>query len=232
MMATIAPTPVRSPHVRASAEQRITLRGISWETYQRLVEEVGDRSVLKAYNRGVLELMTPGPLHEIYKTLLARLIETVTMELELPCRSLGSTHWDRPEVERGLEPDECYLLTAAKVEAARHRSKKAADYPAPDLAIEIDLSRSEVDRAEIYATIGVPEVWRFDSEALRIDRLRDDGMYEEVAESLFLPVAPAEVVRWLVHVDIADETVWARQLREWVRAEVLPRHRPAGPGGA
>src|SRR5512135_2089851 len=115
MMATTAPAPVRSPHARGSVEQRITLRGVSWETYGRLVEEVGDRPVLKAYSRGVLELMTPGPLHEIYKSLLARLIETVTMELELPCRSLGSTHWDRPEAERGLEPDECYFLTAAKV---------------------------------------------------------------------------------------------------------------------
>jgi Uma2 family endonuclease len=218
--------------VRASAEQRITLRGVSWETYQRLAEEVGDQTILMAYNRGVLELMSPGLPHEIYKKLLARLIETVTMELELPCRSLGSTLWDRPEAERGLEPDECYFLTAAKVEAARHRSKNASDYPAPDLAIEIDLSPSKVDRAEIYATIGVPEVWRFDGEALRIDRLRNDGTYEEAAESLFLPVAPAEVVKWLVQVDLADETVWARQLREWVRAEVLPRRRPAGQGGA
>ena len=119
--------------------------------------------------------MIPGPLHEIYKSLLARLIETVTMELELPCRSLGSTHWDRPEAERGLEPDECYFLTAAKVAATRHRSKDVSDYPPPDLAIEIDMSRSEVDRAEIYATIGVPEVWRFDGEALRIDRLGTTG---------------------------------------------------------
>jgi Uma2 family endonuclease len=229
MMAAIALSPARSPHARGSTEQRITLRGVSWETYQRLAEEIGDQRILKAYNRGVLELMSPGPLHENYKKLLAILVETVTDELEIPRRSQGSTRWDRPEPGRGLEPDECYFLTAAKVAATRHRSKDVADYPPPDLAIEIDMSRSEVDRAEIYATIGVPEVWRFDGEALRIDRLRDDGTYEVVAESLFLPVAPDEVVRWLVHVDNADEAVWARRLREWARAEVRPRLRPAGP---
>jgi Uma2 family endonuclease len=227
MMATItaASVPVRS--LPESGDHRITLHGISWETYRRLAEEIGDRPILKAYNRGVLELMSPGPLHEIYKKLLARLVETLTEELEIPCRSLASTLWNRPEAERGLESDECYFLTAAKVEATRHRSKTADDYPAPDLAIEVDTSPSEVDRPEIYATIGVPEVWRFDGETLRVDRLRDDRTYEEVPASLFLPVTPAEVVRWVVSEEVADETAWVRRLRQWVRAEVLPRRRPA-----
>ena len=210
-------------------EQRIVVRGVSWQTYQRLAEERGDQPLLMAYNRGVLELMSPGPLHEDFKGLLGRLVETVTEELEIPCRSRGSTRWDRPESERGVESDECYFLTEAKVAASRHRSDDSADYPAPDLAIEVDLRPTQVDRPEIYATLGVPEVWSFDGEALRIDRLRDDGAYEEAAESLFLPIRPDEVVRWLLHVEIPDETIWGRQLRAWVRDVVLPRHRGMAP---
>jgi Uma2 family endonuclease len=225
-MATITTESLRT--VRVSPDRRITLRGISWETYLRLVEEIGNQHVLKAYNRGVLELMSPGPIHEKYKKRLAILVEVVTEELEIPRFSLASMTWNRPEAERGLEADECYLLTAEKVAVSEHGSAKAEDYPAPDLAIEVDMRRSAVDRPEIYATLGVPEVWRFDDEALRINRLRDDGTYEEVTESLFLPVTPAEVVHWVVNVKVANETVWARQLRQWVRAEVLPRRRPAG----
>ncbi len=100
------------------------------------------------------------------------MVVEITNELGIARKSLASTTWDRPEVERGIEADECYLLTAEKVEdVALRRPRTAADCPIPDLAIEIDMRRSEVDRAEIYATLGVPEVWRFDGKTLRIDRL-------------------------------------------------------------
>jgi Uma2 family endonuclease len=213
-------------------EQRIVLRDIDWATYQRLAEAKGDQPILLAYNRGVLEIMSPGPLHEDYKKLLGRFVESVTMELGIPCRSRGSMRWDRPEAERGLESDECYFLTAAKVVATRHRSNNPADYPSPDLAIEVDLSPSNVDRPEIYATIGVPEVWRIDGNAVRIDYLRDDGTYEPAAESRFLPVVPAEIAYWVLQADVDDESVWGRQLQEWVRATLLPRQRAAAAGPA
>ena len=39
-----------------------------------------------------------------------------------------------------------------------------ADYPNPDLAIEIDISPPEVDREGIYKSLKVAEIWRFDGE--------------------------------------------------------------------
>jgi Uma2 family endonuclease len=38
--------------------------------------------------------------------------------------------------------------------------------PAPDLAIEIDITSSSIPRLPIYASFGVPEVWRYDGTAL------------------------------------------------------------------
>jgi Uma2 family endonuclease len=223
-------TEARAGRLAVAPEQRIVLRGVDWWTYQRLAEAAGDQPVRLAYNRGVLELMSPGPLHEDYKTLLSRLVEAVAEELGIPCKGLGSTRWDRAEAERGLEADACYFLAPAKLAAAAHRSADAADYPSPDLAIEVDLRRGEVDRPAIYATLGVAEVWRFDGESLRIDRLGADGTYEERAESLFLPIPPGEVVRWVLHVDSTDHSAWGRQLRAWVRAELVARGgRPGDP---
>ena len=221
---------IRNP----AGDQRVVLRGVDWETYQELAKTRDEESqhVLMAYNRGVLEIMSPGPLHEIYKTRLGMIVRAVTLALKVPRLSLASTTWDRPEAERGLEADECYILTDAKLQAINRAAitNNARDLPAPDLAIEIDMNTSEVDRPEIYATLGVREVWRFDGESLRINRLRDDGRYETVFESLFLPIAPDEIAAWLSHEDFMNENVWEERLHDWARGVVAPRRRPTGHG--
>ena len=85
--------------------------------------------------------------------------------------------------------------------------------------VEIDVSRSAVDRAEVYATIVVPEVWRFDDEVLRIDWLGPGGSYAVVPGSGFLAVRAEEVTRWMRESSSVDVNAWTR----WVRAEVAPR---------
>ena len=65
--------------------------------------------------------------------------------------------------------------------ALKRRSKDIADYPNPDLAIEIDISPPEVDREDIYKSLQVAEIWRFDGEEVTIEQLREDGTYVTVA---------------------------------------------------
>jgi Uma2 family endonuclease len=62
------------------------------------------------YDRGLLEISKPLVLHETYKKLLGRLIETLTEELEIEIRSLGSLTCDREDLARGLEPNQCYYI--------------------------------------------------------------------------------------------------------------------------
>jgi Uma2 family endonuclease len=209
-------------------EQRIILRGIDWALYQRLAKSIERQKIRLAYNRGVLELMCPGPLHEDYGVLFGHIVLFVTLELGIPCRSKRSTRWDRPEAERGIEADDSFYFAPAKLAAIPYRSNNVADYPNPDLAIEVDLNPSSIDRPSIYASLKVTEVWRFDGESLWIDRLRDDGTYETVDQSLFIPMTPAEIVRWvLLGNEAPDQNAWVRQFQEWVRATVLPRYRAA-----
>jgi hypothetical protein len=40
------------------------------------------------------------------------------------------------------------------------KSNNMSDYPDSDLAIEIDLSPSRIDRPGIYRALQVPEIWR------------------------------------------------------------------------
>ncbi len=156
--------------------QRFVLHDIDWEGYQSLLKVLGDRPVRVTYDRGTLELMTPLPIHERYKSLFGRLIETLTEELDLDLYSFGSTTLGREVLNRGLEPDECFYISSAR----KIRDSKNIDLefdPPPDLAIEIDITGNSGRRLSIYGALRIPEVWQFDGEILTVLRLQDDGSY-------------------------------------------------------
>lgn len=233
----IDPPPQAAPVVPSPANTlsvdhhpaRILLHGLSWTTYLRILDETGDRRRARlSFNRGVLEIMSPGPVHERDGKGFDRVIAITTEEARIAVVPYGSTTWKREEAEKGLEADECYYFTAEKravgAAARRRGSKASSDYPFPDLAIEVDMRRAAVDRAEIYAALGVPEVWSFDDEKLRIDQLGDDGTYHEVAQSRFIPLRSDDIVRWVLRSEQAEDvTAWAIEFRDWVRAELAGR---------
>jgi Uma2 family endonuclease len=173
--------------------------------------------------------MSLSQLHDGIKKRLGRFVELTAEELEIPCTGLGQATWKRPEVTRGLESDECYYFAPEKLvaaaEAMMRMSMDGAAYPNPDLAIEVDLSPSRIDRPGIYAALRVAEVWRFDGEhqLMIIEQLGDDGSHQPVKGSTFLPVRAEEVARWVLKEDFRDGSLWARRLRAWVRAELAPR---------
>src|SRR5437763_4459452 len=116
---------------------------------------------------------------------------------------------------------------AAVAKARARKSDDIADYPNPDLAIEIDISPSQIDRPGIYAALQVTELWRFDDETVVIEQLGPDGSYAAIESSRFVSIRPDEVVRWIVVEDSVDRNAWERRLRAWIRAELAGRR--AGP---
>jgi hypothetical protein len=57
----------------SQVEQRVVLRDVSWETYERLLAEQADRSNPRlTYDRGLLELRSPQGEHE-------HLVHTMTL---------------------------------------------------------------------------------------------------------------------------------------------------------
>jgi Uma2 family endonuclease len=216
MATTVEPRTRHTP-----GEQRFLIPGIGWSGYETLRELLGGRSIRIAYDRGNVELTSPSQEHERCRRRLGRMVETLTEELNLPCVCFGSTTWRSQSLDRGIEPDDCfYLANAARVFG------KTVDLevdPPPDLAIEVDITASSLDRQGIYAALGVPEVWRFNGESLRAYRLNKDGHYTESDSSLNFPwLAMKEVVRFLLD-DPGDDSTWARAFRFWVRRELAPR---------
>src|SRR5437016_14392632 len=86
------------------------LTNVSRNLLQFFRNELADRGVLLTYDRGNLELMAPSFRHESLSAILGRFIEILTMELNIPIRSGKSTTFSREDLERGLEPDECYYI--------------------------------------------------------------------------------------------------------------------------
>ena len=193
-------------------DERVVIRGVDWVFYEQLADSIPDRcSIHVDYDGKDVEIMSPGLIHDSDKRLLGRVVELVAEECGISFKSAGQTTWKRPEVARGLEADESYFFHADKLDAVAagkaRRSLDIAEYPNPDLGIEVDMSPPKIDRPGIYAALRVAEIWRFDGEQqqLFIERLEDDGTYRTVDRSSFLPVYAAEIRRWVVEEDSHDE---------------------------
>jgi Uma2 family endonuclease len=228
-------TTVESPTSQAEGEQRVLLRGVGWDGYQTLLKLVGDQPVRLTYSRGNVELMSPLSKHERNKSLLGRLVEILTEELEIPMMSAGSTTLNREDLDQGLEADEAFYLG----DLSRVRDPDRIDLdldPPPDLAIEVEISKSSVNRLGVYSALRVQEIWRFDGRKLTILDRQDDGTYLSINSSAAFPwISIEEITHFLVDEDTRDETQWARKVRAWVRAVVVPRAREGrdeDPGGS
>src|SRR5439155_7308631 len=95
--------------------------------------------------------------------------------------------FQREDLDRGFEPDECFWIAHEPQMRARPDYDSMRD-PPPDLTIEIEVTRSSLNRVELFARLGVPEVWRFDGTALHIHVLKPDGAYSKVGQSQAFPV--------------------------------------------
>ncbi|NCJ06510.1 Uma2 family endonuclease [Synechococcales cyanobacterium C] len=204
--------------------QHITLTEISWEGYETILNLLGDRPVRVTYNRGLLELMILSYGHERYKKLLARLVETLTEELNLPMEAGGSTTFKRQNLERGLEPDECFYIQ----NQALVRGKRSIDLnedPPPDLVIEVDITHSAIDRAEIYAALGVPELWRWDNGILQFWVLRQQQYQQVQTSATFAQLSATDLEPFIALADQTDQTTLIRRFRAWVQESLMTREK-------
>jgi len=205
---------------------RVILRNISWQTYQSLITDFESEPAIRlTYDLGTLEIRMPLDPHETYKKLLGRLIEAATEELDLEIRSLGSRTCDREDLKRGLEPDQCYYIQSE----ALVRDVEQIDlthFPPPDLAVEVDITSSSLDRFSIYTDLEVPEIWRYDGRSLTIYQLHD-GKYLIRDQSIALPLLQAsDITRFLELRFPKDETQTpggenslVKQFRQWLRSQ-------------
>jgi Uma2 family endonuclease len=219
MSVILAPPPAaKDKSSQSDSEQRFVLDNITWQQYEEIGKALEDRAGLRiTYDRGRLELKTTSPIHEICKTRLGRLLETLCEEFNLAVEPAGNMTFKREDLARGLEPDQCYWI-AHEPEVRNKRQWDPKSDPPPDLVIEIEISRGAQDRMSIYAALGVPEVWRFKDESLVSCLLLPGGGYKQEDRSPTFPTVPLqELVRFLTPPPGVDYLTSIRQFRNWVR---------------
>jgi Uma2 family endonuclease len=202
-----------------TAFQRLVIRDADWAAYSRLLRVFAERpSYRLTFDRGVLEIMTPLPLHEREAYLLGRFIDVMTEEKGVAVVAGRSATFRRRSHRRGLEPDNSYWIANASRVVGLRRIDLRRD-PPPDLALEVDITRSSLDRMAIYSSLGVPEVWRLDrADELTFNILQADGSYAPAERSVSFPeVSPGELLRFLSSAAHSDDTTIVSEFRKWFR---------------
>lgn len=99
-----------------------------------------------------------------------------------------------------------------------HDNYDPAVDPPPDLVIEVDISRNSLNKFNIYADFGVPEIWTYEDDEVRVYRLQDDHSYALQDHSPTFPFLPLESLEgFLERRNATDETTWIRSFRKWAR---------------
>lgn len=190
------------------AEQRVLLNPCDWETYERILAQHADRSAPRfTYSDGMLEIMSPSPEHEELRKGLETIVEVAAEELAVELRPLGSTTQRRAELQKGVEPDSSYFVGDVDRDPKGER---------PDLVVEVEISRSAIDKLPIFASLGIPEVWRCMISGVQILRL-DGGLYQTHARSGLFPLSAEGLTQQMASRKIS-RTQWVRDLRAWVRS--------------
>ncbi len=191
------------------------LQNISWQTFVALLRETGsDRGTRFAYDCGTLEIMTPLYEHEHPKIQFDRFIFVLAEELEIEIKSAGSMTLKREDVNRGIEPDNCYYIQTEPTIRGRPQLDLETD-PPPDLAIEIDITSSSVNKFGIYLALGVPELWRYNGRDLKFYQ-RSEGQYVECEFSIAFPlVSVTEMSRFIEQSKTIGEIALLKSFRAW-----------------
>ncbi len=203
-------------HLPAGATLR--LAGVSWDEYEELLSELGDRAGLRvSYAEGRLQIMSPTPEHEEYKESIPRLVQVLADETNTVLETRGSTTYRRRRKAKGVEPDTSFYVQNAQYMISKRKIDLEVD-PPPDVVVEIDVSNESLSKFPIYAALGVPEIWRYDGQEARFYELAEQS-YREITRSLAFPaLTAAALTEFLADSKTSGQTSALAVFRRWLSA--------------
>ena len=179
MIAGTIVTPISN--LQLSPGSRVTIDDVSWDDYESLLLEMGDRSCDRMiYSYGTLEIMSPLPEHEIPCDLTSDMVKLLLRLRKIPYQPFGSTTFKQMGIA-GVEPDACFYIQNYQQMIGKRRL--TIGDPPPDLALETDITSKTT--LATYEAIGVPELWIYDAGVLNIYTLQESGYIEVNRSSIF-----------------------------------------------
>ena len=122
-----------------------------------MLSEMGSsRSSRLAYDEGTVEIMTALMPHENSNRLIEVFVGVLCEELGLEIKRTDSLTMTRDDLERRAEPDSSYYIQNESLVRDSEDIDLASSLP-PDLVLEVQYSRSKINKFRLYASMGVPE---------------------------------------------------------------------------
>lgn len=138
--------------------------GKTWAQFEHLQKGFENtRGVKLFYCNGIIEILMPGKAHELFKKIIAILIETFL-------------------IDRHIEFEPTGAMTQQRAGAAAAEADESYDIQGTKLCIEINFTSGDESKLNCYQLLGVDEVWFWEDGVLAVYHLQVDG-YHKVSRS-------------------------------------------------
>ncbi len=206
-------------------EQRVLLNNINWQLLERLLNARKDNNISKiSYCQGRLEFMSPFSGHEIINKRIENMIWILADELTIHIGKAGQGQkviFKKENMDIAKEPDSCYYAHQNAPQAKDKINVDLSDDIPPNLAIEIDQTKSFLNQLEIYASLGVPEVWIYKNDNIKFYQLQKKR-YINRERSFIFPILPeSKVIDFLSEFEELGEKQAIENLRSWSRNYII-----------
>jgi Uma2 family endonuclease len=179
---------------------RTIQRGKTWTQFEHLQQGFEHtRGVKLSYCSGTIEILMPGAAHELFKKIIAILIELFLLDRQIEFEPTGSMT-QKIEGTASAEADESYVIQGAK------------------LCVEVNFTSGDESKLDCYQALGVDEVWFWEDGVLAVYHLQSDG-YQRVSRSQIPALASIDLA-------IMAECIL---IGETSRIEAVARFRSAHP---
>ncbi|BAU15976.1 hypothetical protein LEP3755_65430 (plasmid) [Leptolyngbya sp. NIES-3755] len=215
MTAAIA-TPITQIEILPGSAIRIS--GITWDSYLSLLQELGDgRSTRIAYDNGTLEIRMPGQPHEAANRVLAAIALTLAEEFGFEFNDLGSMTMNRPQLNKGIEPDSCFYIQNAQ--PGQGLGETISNDLPPDLALEVDIANRSDSKLSLYQAMQVPEIWLYQQGQVKIKHLENQQYREAFTSRAFPSVTVEQLNQWLELRRTGTDLTVVRAVRQFCRQQ-------------
>jgi Uma2 family endonuclease len=150
--------------VIGKGDVRTIQRGRTWAQFEYLQKGFEHtRGIKFFYYNGTIEILMPGAAHELFKKIIAILIEVFLLDRSIEFEPTGSMTQKR-EGTAAAEADESYEIQGSK------------------LCVEINFTSGDESKLDCYQKLGIDEVWFWEDGVLAVYHLQPEG-YQRVISS-------------------------------------------------
>jgi Uma2 family endonuclease len=177
---------------RASEDRVTVYHDRTWEQFKHIQQGLeGSPGVRLTFYEGVVEIFLPGQPHEIFKNIIASLLEAFFLHWRIKIVPTGSVTQEQEGVA-SVQADESYCFGSAK--------------PIPDLSVEVIFTSGSATKLKRYQALGVPEVWFWEDGLFTLYHLGENG-YTRIYKSQIPELAKLDL-ELLTQCVLAGEADW------------------------